>query len=95
MEKTYASTRISVLIYLIIRVSGCFVIEKRRTGGQDVAASPFVVALVHRGCRRFSVYMGNRGAAQTGEARAQPRFGQTGSGYAAKRHMLFQTFREC
>ena len=33
-------------------------------------------------------------AAETGKAGAQPRFHQTGSGYAAKRHMLFHTVRE-
>ena len=81
-----------IFLFLFILLSELTDAFSRMNEGLE--SSPFVAALVHRGCRRFSAYMGNRAAAQAQEARAQPRFGQTGYGFAAKRNMLFHTFRE-
>ena len=72
MKKISASVRISVLFYLIVSVSGCFFTDNRRCGVQDMAASPYVAALVHHICGRFSDDMGYCRDVETREAGAQP-----------------------
>ena len=88
-----SSVRIYVYSYLIVGIGRRFFPDIRWAGVQYMAASPYVAALVHYICGRFSDYMGYCRSVEMKETGAQPRFNQAGSGYAAKRYMLFHALR--
>ncbi|MDD6715958.1 MAG: hypothetical protein PUF49_06255 [Firmicutes bacterium] len=94
MERIFAFLRVSVPVYLIVRAVGSLFKDGKRVGVQTMAASPCVAALEHFVCGRLSDNMGACRAAKDGKADTQQRFHQTGTGYAARRHMLFCAVRE-